>query len=249
MAFSDPFELNYSKVRAYLSCPHLYKYIYLERRYPPHTPFSALGISVHRALARYHAAGETPKERGLSDLMLYYDESWHHQGFETPQQTLEFYGLGRRILEDYCRAGQGGARAKTVFTEKDFDFPFEKWRVRGTMDRVDRALPGEGYEIIDYKMGFENRTREDLEKDLQLAIYAIGLKKNFNMDVSAVSWMMLVQGEKISVPYDPAREGPVLDLLRETGERMIALDLSHKGRCPSCSIRTFCQEYEDKAKG
>jgi RecB family exonuclease len=248
MAFSDPFELNYSKVRAYLSCPHLYKYIYLERKYPPHTPFSALGISVHRALARYHSAGAGPAVPGLGELMLYYDEGWHHQGFETPQQTLEFYGQGRRILEAYWRAGAAGVRAETVFTEKNFDFPFERWRVRGTIDKVDRALSGAGYEIIDYKMGFETRTREDLEKDLQLSIYAIGLKKNFNMDVTAISWMMLVQGEKISVPYDPSREEPVLALLRETGEKIIALDLSRKGNCSTCSIRTSCPDCEHKAK-
>ncbi len=247
MAFSDPFELNYSKVRAYLSCPQLYKYIYLERKYPPHTPFSALGISVHRALARYHSAG--PAERGLEELILYYDEGWHHQGFETPRQTLEFYRQGRRILENYWRAGAAGVRPETVFTEKSFDFPFERWRVRGTMDRVDRALPGAGYEIIDYKMGFEARTREDLEKDLQLAMYAIGLKKNFNMEVTAVSWMLLVQGVKISVPYDPSREEQVLALLRETGEKIIALDLSRKGDCLSCPIRALCPESETISGG
>ncbi len=248
MAFSDPFELNYSKVRAYLSCPHLYKYIYLERKYQPHTPYSALGISVHRALARYHSPAAGPAEPGLDELMLYYDEGWHHHGFETPQQTLEFYRQGRRILEDYWRACAAGVRAETVFTEKNFDFPFERWRVRGTMDRVDRALSGAGYEIIDYKMGFEARTREDLEKDLQLSIYAIGLKKNFNMNVTAVSWMMLVQGIKISVPYDPDREEPVLSLLRETGEKILALDLSRKGNCPACSIRTLCPEFEPKVE-
>jgi len=241
MAFSDPFELNYSKVKAYLDCPHLYKYIYLERNYTPHTPYSSLGISVHRALDRYHAAGG-----GLDGLRLYYDEGWHHHGFDTPQQTLEFYGFGRRILENYWKAEQAADPAEIVFTEKDFEFQFERWRVRGTIDRVDRRRGADGYEIIDYKMGFEAKTREDLEKDLQLAMYAIALKKAFNMDVKAVSWLLLIKGEKISVPHDPAREETVLALLRDTGEKILALDLSRKGKCPSCSIRKLCSRSEAK---
>lgn len=240
---SDPFELNYSKVKAYLDCPHLYKYIYLERSYTPHTPYSALGISVHRALDRYHSAGG-----GLDDLMLYYDEGWHHHGFETPRQTLEFYGQGRKILENYWKAEQAADRAEIVFTEKEFEFNFERWRVRGTIDRVDRCRGGgaEGYEIIDYKMGFEPKTRADLEKDLQLTMYAIGLKKAFNMDVKAVSWLLMIKGEKISTPHDPSREEPVLALLRDTGEKILALDLSRRGNCPACSIRKICPRSEAK---
>ena len=233
MSFSDPFELNFSKVKAYLTCPYLYKYLYLDRNYAPHTPFSALGISVHRALDRYHAKGGD-----LNDLMLYYDEGWHHHGFETPQQTLEFYAKGREILENYRRAEADAAKAEIVFTEKEFEFEFERWRVHGTMDRVDRVSGG--YEIIDYKMGFEPKTIEDLKSDLQLSMYAIGLKKTCNMEVKTVSWLLLVKGEKLSVPYDPSREEPVLALLRETGEKILALDLSRKGKCSLCPIQKIC---------
>ncbi|MEI7482022.1 MAG: PD-(D/E)XK nuclease family protein [Elusimicrobiota bacterium] len=236
---SDPFELNFSKVKAYLNCPYLYKYLYLDRNYAPHTPFSSLGISVHRALDRYHSKGGD-----LSDLMLYYDEGWHHHGFETPQQTLEFYGKGRKVLENYLKAEQDAAKAEVVFTEKEFEFEFERWRVRGTMDRVDRVSGG--CELIDYKMGFEPKTAEDLKSDLQLSMYAIGLKRAFNMDVKIISWYLLVKGEKISVPYDPSGEEGVLALLRETGEKILALDLSRKGTCSFCAIRKLCAVAEEK---
>lgn len=236
---SDPFELNFSKVKAYLNCPYLYKYIYLDRNYSPHTPFSALGISVHRALDRYHSKGGD-----FGDLMLYYDEGWHHHGFETPQQALEFYAKGRKILENYRRAETNAVLAEIVFTEKEFEFEFERWRVRGTMDRVDRVSGG--YELIDYKMGFEPKTTEDLKSDLQLSMYAIGLKRSFNMEVRAVSWLLLVKGEKLSVPYDPSCEERILALLRDTGEKILALDLSRKGNCSVCAIRKLCAVSEAK---
>jgi DNA helicase-2/ATP-dependent DNA helicase PcrA len=189
-------------------------------------------------------AGPGPEERDLNDLMLYYDEGWHHHGFETPQQTLEFYARGRKILENYLRAERDAARAEIVFNEKEFEFEFERWRVRGTIDRVDRV--NGGYEIIDYKMGFEPKTAEDLKSDLQLSMYAIGLKKTFDMEVRAVSWLLLVKGEKLSIPYEPAREESVLALLRETGEKILALDLSRKGKCSACAIRKLCGVSEAK---
>ncbi len=252
---SDPFELNFSKVKAYLNCPYLYKFLYLDRNYAPHTPFSALGISVHRALDRYHSQGGSPsgpfardpqadgggraaEGQGLGDLLLYYDEGWHHHGYETPQQALEFYAKGRKILKNYRKAEQEAALAEIVFTEKDFEFEFERWRVRGTIDRVDRV--NGGYELIDYKMGFEPKTAEDLKNDLQLSMYAIGLKKAFNMEAKTVSWLLLIKGEKLSVPYDPSCEQRVLALLRETGEKILALDLSRKGECSVCPIKKIC---------
>lgn len=231
----DPFELNYTKVKSYLDCPRLYKYCYIDKKFTPHTPFSALGISVHRSLNRYHSTGGD-----LSDLILYYDEGWHNRGFETPQQSMEFYNLGRKILENYWRAGLAADRGEIVFTEKDFEFEFEKWRIRGTMDRVDRAR--DGYELIDYKMGFENKTEDELKKDLQLAIYALGLKKAFNMEPRAISWFLLIKGEKISAPYDPATADAALAVLKDTGEKILALDLSRKGNCERCPIRKLCPE-------
>lgn len=234
----DPLELNYTKVKAYLDCPHLYKYCYIDKKFSPHTPFSSLGISVHRALDRYHSKGG-----GLDGLMLYYDEGWHNAGYGAPQQCMEFYGLGRRILENYWRADTAADRPETVFTEREFEFEFERWRIRGTIDRVDR-VPG-GYEVLDYKMGFEDRTAEDLKKDLQLAIYALALKKAFGMEPRSLAWFLLVKGEKLSIPYDPASGDAVLSLLRDTGEKILALDLSRKGNCAVCAIRRLC-EYGDR---
>ncbi len=235
----DPLELNYTKVKAWLDCPHLYKYCYIDRKFTPHSPFSALGISVHRALHRFHSQGG-----GLDGLILYYDEGWHHGGYGTPQQSMEFYNLGRKILENYWKADAAADRRETLFTEREFEFEFERWRIRGTIDRVDR-VPG-GCEVIDYKMGFEDRTAGDLKKDLQLAIYALAVQKAFGLEARSVAWFLLVKGEKISVPYDPASADALLALLRDTGEKILALDLSRKGNCAACSIRALCAVSEAK---
>lgn len=235
----DPLELNYSKVRAYLDCPFLYRYIYVERRFAPPTSFSSLGLSVHKALARYHAA----KGGDLSDLLAHYEDAWLHQGYATAQESMEFYNRGAQVLENWWLHFQEN-RAQVLYSEKSFEFPLEKWRVKGTIDRVDR-LPGGLVELIDYKMGFEGRTGEDVAGSLQLSIYAIGLSRALKLKVGAIGYFVLTGPSKVSIPYDPAGEEKTLALLRETGGKMLALDMSRKGKCVRCPVRKLCAEFEE----
>lgn len=234
MAF-DPLELNYSKIKAYLDCPCLYKYIYVERRFAPLNAHASLGLSVHGALARYHALGGD-----LSDLLAYYADSWNNRGYATAQQSMEFYSIGAKALENYWLAARL-EKSRIVFSEKVFQFAFEKWRVRGTIDRVDR-LEGECFELIDYKMGFEKKTPADAAQSLQLAIYALGLKRALNITVKKVSFFVLNGPYKVSADYDGLGDEKTLALLRDTGGKILAMDLSRVGNCPHCPIKNLCAQ-------
>jgi len=247
----DPLELNYSKVKAYLDCPCLYKYIYAQRRFAPLNAHASLGLSVHGALARYHALGGD-----LSDLLAYYDDSWNNRGYATAQQSMEFYNIGSKALENYWLA-ERSEKSRIVFSEKVFQFAFEKWRVRGTIDRVDR-LDGECFELIDYKMGFEKKTPADAAQSLQLAIYALGLKRALNITVKKVSFFVLngqssggavpeAAGQqngpyKVSADYDGLGDEKTLALLREIGEKILAMDFPRAGNCPRCPIKNLCPQ-------
>ncbi|OGR72593.1 MAG: hypothetical protein A2179_02405 [Elusimicrobia bacterium GWC2_63_65] len=237
----DPLELNYSKIRAYLDCPFLYRYIYVERKFAPQTPYSSLGLSVHRALGAYHA-----RPGDLGDLLAYYEDAWLHQGYGTPQESMEFYNKGALVLEKWWTHFQENP-AQVIYSEKHFEFPFERWRVKGTIDRVDR-LPGGQVELLDYKMGFEDRNEWDVAGSLQLSIYALGLQRALRQQVGAVGYFILSSLQKVSVPYDPARDAATLDLIRATGEKMLALDMGRKGACARCAIRELCPESEAKTK-
>ncbi len=235
----DPLELNYSKIRAYLDCPFLYRYIYVERRFQPPTAPSSLGLSVHRALARFHAAGG----RGdLGSLMNHYEDCWLHQGYATPQAMMEFYKKGAAVLEAWWTHWQAN-RAEVLFSERPFEFLFEKWKIKGTIDRVDR-LPGGTVELIDYKMGFEGKTAADVADSLQLSLYAVALGRAFDLKVASLGYFVLTETKKITIPYDPATGEATMALVRETGDRMLMLDMYRKGNCARCPIREHCAESE-----
>ncbi|OGR65023.1 MAG: hypothetical protein A2X31_07660 [Elusimicrobia bacterium GWB2_63_22] len=240
----DPLELNYSKLRAYLDCPFLYRYIYVERKFAPQSPYSSLGLSVHRAIGRFHA-----KPGDLNALLTHYDAAWLHQGYATPQESMEFYNKGAAVLEKWWAHFQANP-AKVLYSERSFEFPFERWTIKGTIDRVDQLPGGDGrtidVEVIDYKMGFEDRNEWDVAGSLQLAIYALGVSRALRHNVASIGYFILSSLQKASAPYDPATEEATLALINSTAEKMLALDMSRKGACARCAIRRLCPESEAK---
>ncbi len=231
----DPLELNYSKIRAYLDCPFLFRFIYVERKFAPQTPYSSLGLSVHKALGAFHA-----RPGDLQDLLQYYEDNWLHQGYARPQESMEFYNRGAKVLEDWWLYWQKNP-ARVIYSEKSFSFRFEKWTIKGTIDRVDR-LPDGRVELIDYKMGFEDRDEWDVAGSLQLSIYALGLSRGLDQSVASAGYFILSSLKKVSAPYDPDSAERTLALIRETGEKMLSPAMDRKGACERCPIRKLCPE-------
>ena len=237
----NPYELNYSKVNAYLYCPALYKFIYDERKFAPPTAPSSLGSSVHRALARFHQDGG-----GLGELLRYYQDAWVNKGYESPGQTMEYYARGRAVLErwhGYYLKEQPSVK----FSEKFFDVPFEKWSLRGTIDRVDDLGGGEA-EVIDYKMGFEGKTEEDVLKSLQLSLYGFAAGLAFGLRIKRVGYMVLTEMRKIMIPYDPEAGEKALNLCRDTGNKILNREFDPTGDCSKCPVKTLCCHSPERVR-
>ena len=229
----DPKELNYSKIRTYRECPRLYRIIYVEQKRQPLTPLSSLGISLHRALDAYHRNGKEMEE--LLDAL---DASWVAAGYADAQEQMVHYKRGRQLLEDYWAADM--ARDSTVrWTEKTFEFPVEEFRIKGTIDRVDRRADG-SWEVIDYKTGPEP-IDEAAMPGLQLTIYGAGLQNGLNLPPAVLSYWHLCSGKKYSAPFDKNAAEQAVALFVETGRKILAEEFpKNEGRCAQCLLRGEC---------
>lgn len=230
----DPLELNYSKIKSYLDCPRLYKYIYVEQKRAPLTAGASLGISIHRALEVYHRTGG-----GLESLLESYDANWVNGGFSSSQEQVEFYNRGRDMLERYWNSDRD-RKSRVVHVEKDFEFAMEKWRVRGTMDRVD-LHPDGTWEIIDYKTGTEIKSEAEMTDSLQMGIYGLGMKRGLGISPDRITFWFLAQTKKATVFYDSSREESVLSVFKDAGEAILAEDYSpNTSNCRFCGFRKIC---------
>jgi len=231
------FELNYSKINSYSYCPFLYKFVYIDGKYIPFNPYSSFGMSIHMTLARY------AKEKGdFEDLLIYYEESWKHEGYNSPSEMMEFYQKGKKILENFWLEEQK-RNSEIIFSETDFEFNLKDFKIKGTIDRVDR-LSNNKIELIEYKTGLEERDIERLKNDRQLAIYALGLKYHYSIIPDYISFYLLSLNKKITAEYNIDSENNIIEYLHKIGEKIRKKDFSFKGNCNNCIIKNLCKERD-----
>lgn len=230
----DPLELNYSKVKTYLDCPALYKYMYVDQKRPPLTAPASLGISIHKALEDFHRGGDS-----LEDLLDSYDGSWLGAGYADAHEQVEYYEKGRAMLKRYWEI-ERDRKSMVAYIEKNFEFPYGKWRIKGTIDRIDQH-PDNTWEIIDYKTGTELADEAALSQSLQLGIYGIGVSRSLGLVPSKITFWFIAFSKKVSVDYDPSREEAVLRKFSETGEKILAGEFEPRHfNCPFCSLKPHC---------
>jgi putative RecB family exonuclease len=231
-----PTEISYSRLRAYLDCPWLFKLLYVDRRRTSLTAPSALGGSLHRALAAYYARdGST-----LEQLLDLYEESWLHMGFETPQEQAEYHARGAKILRRYW-ALEEGRRSRILFVEKEFRFPLGPYVVRGIVDRVDERPDG-AIEVIDYKSQQEPQAEEEVRRNRQLQIYGLACRRALGLTPSALTMLYLSKPLAVSVPYEASLEPELESLLTSTAEKMAGGRFEPDTRhCPVCPFRNSCE--------
>ncbi|MDE2236990.1 MAG: PD-(D/E)XK nuclease family protein, partial [Elusimicrobia bacterium] len=112
--------------------PAEYKLRFVDGRRPPLDEPSSLGISLHRALERYHRAGEP----GWEALAQAYEAEFLRAGYPDEEARERWRRKGLRILKAYQR-GESSRRTKILGNEREFVFPLGRHTVRGMVDRID----------------------------------------------------------------------------------------------------------------
>jgi len=232
---NELFELNYSKINSYMFCPHLYEYVYVKKKYVPHNPYSSLGISLHRTLKKY-ALGKLD----LESLFIAYEESWENSGYSSPKEMMEFYNKGNKMLESFWLNEQSMDN-QIIFAEKDFEFKLEDFIIRGTIDRVDKRKDG-SYELIEYKTGGDDeKYAGNINNNLQLLIYALGLKESFSIEIFYLSVYMISSGHKMTEKFDISKNMETTAFLKDMGDKIKNLKFERKGNCSICQIKNLCE--------
>lgn len=201
-----------------------------------------MGQTIHRALELFHSGDETLSEARLLEL---YEESWVNPPDVAAPEVLKLHAKGEDILRRYW-AEEKDSKSTIEFVEREFMAPLGVHMVRGIIDRVDRRPDG-SIEVIDYKTHQEVGTEADAAADLQLRLYAWGVKATWALEPKWVSWRYVAAGKTVTVPYDPSGEDELEEFLTRVADilaanRAFTPDLSH---CPKCEFRLRCDKSPD----
>ena len=233
---SDPYELNFSKVKTYRECPLAYKYKYVDGKKEGLVPASSLGVSIHRTLEEYHRCSNDP-----SELLSYYDDCWLGAGYASAGEQMEWYLKGKKMLETY--AEREYERKTTVdSTEREFIFQEGPWTLRGKIDRIDKHPDG-SWEVIDYKTGTDVDMDAQVTDSLQLGIYAVGARRAWHLERGCATIYFVAFDKTISAPFDSFDEQKIMDIFIKTGEKIVAQDYTPRTEgCAQCPFNTRCEK-------
>jgi len=174
--------LSYSQIETFKTCPMHFK---LQQIYKLPTQPSAsqsFGIAMHATLKVLYdevAQGAKPTEKLVFELL---NKNWIKEGFENKKQEIDFFEKGKIYLSGYLNQGFNKARIP-IAMEQRFMVPLSSkekgdrgLKIGGVVDRVDDLGNGE-VEIIDYKTGANIPNQREVDKNLQLSIYALAATK------------------------------------------------------------------------
>jgi DNA helicase-2/ATP-dependent DNA helicase PcrA len=235
--------LSASDLTLYLTCPLKYKFARVFGIPQEPTINQRFGILMHNVLERFHKEPPEPGEE-LRTLNRLFEAGWRRGGFGGTDDEMQYRDRGREALRLYWER-ERVTESEPVWLERKFDFQVADHHVRGRVDRVDR-LPDGDYELIDYKTG-ERKSEEDLDSDLQLALYRLAAREAWDIEAAYASYDYVLDAEKIPAPTRPDDAERVERTVITVGEGVLSQDFEPRPSpsvCSWCDYRLICPAAE-----
>jgi superfamily I DNA/RNA helicase/RecB family exonuclease len=179
--------LSATQLDTYDDCPLRYAYRYVVRVRDEGGVRADLGSLVHDVLRRFlDPAADEPVPRTRDALLDLARRLWRDDIARYRPQVEEARRDYFAMLERWWDAeGEGPLAPEVLAVERPFDIEVAGHRLRGAIDRIDRADDGVGIRILDYKTGKSEPTpaRAQAGDNLQLAVYHLAATRDPDLAV------------------------------------------------------------------
>jgi putative RecB family exonuclease len=251
-------QYSHSKLACFEQCPLKFKLTYVERPEIeiPKGIEAFLGNVVHDALQMLYDLNTSGRVLDRSELLEHFNNTW--QGTLPPDVRIvrqdlgedDYRRVGLRCLDLYYEHYHPFDQDLTVATEHRLTFPLGEsggHTLVGYIDRLSRTGPGI-FEIHDYKTSSRMPTRAAVDRDRQLALYELGLRRTWPEPVAEVSlvWHYLrfdAELRSSRSAEDLARvEGAVVGTVAAIEETLESGSFPPResALCPWCDFRQLC---------
>lgn len=237
-------EVSFSRVQAYQRCPWLYHLVYDEGWRSGPSANAALGQSLHRTLDAF--LSKDNDDNSVDRLLELFDQEWVNEGFKNPQETMEAYEKGRKMLEAFHAIDQTRT-GEVIATEKVFDVEIEPGvHFKGTVDRLDKNADG-SFNVVEYKTHGENWTDERVANDLQMTFYALGLGETLGHAPLKFKYYFLSNAKSAETTRTDRQLEDARQLITGTAKKIQNKDYSpNHDYCARCEFGRRCVNYKGK---
>ena len=173
---------SYSALETYLQCPQKYKFQEIDRIKAPKSKEAVFGTLVHDALK--YMFSRDPLFPTMEDVLAHF-----RQGIEQSKTTFSdeernlYLASGQDILKRFY-AKNPPWNFTVVDLESFFEVPLADEKtgaihvLAGKIDRIDKTEDG-AYEIIDYKTNRKLPSQAEVDNNLQLSLYHMGILRRW----------------------------------------------------------------------
>lgn len=246
---------SYSKLLTFEQCPLKFKMKYIDRLTPPVTQSieAFMGRMVHKTLEKLYQDLRFQKLNTLSELLEFYTREWkthwNQKIFMVREYDEENYRrMGKEYIKAYFSHYYPFNSEKTIALEQRVRVKLDvegRYIIQGIIDRL--AYKNGVYEIHDYKTNLRIPFQEYLERDKQLALYALAVKKYYPdaKDIELV-WHFLSMDKEVRIrkseeEFERVRE-ETLDLIKKI-EREREFRAKVSPFCEWCEFRSVCPAW------
>ena len=242
-------EFSPTRLRAFLSCPMMYRLEYVEkvgRFYHKARAGFTFGSTLHQALQTFHEDGGSAVVTA-PELVAKMETVWQSQGYESAEHEAEHKVEAVRILETYHAASKERAETtKPFLIEKMLKWDMGLFMLTGRIDRIDEHSADGALEIVDYKSGRRSVSEEDVKSALAMSVYQL-LTKRSNPDRRVYATIHALRGGvTASASYSDDEMAALEDELRGIGTLILETDFEAvhpvplPEECPYCDFLPLC---------
>ena len=242
-------EFSPTRLRAFLSCPMMYRLDYVEKVgkfYHRARAGFTFGSTLHQALQTFHEDGGSAAV-SAPELVAKMETVWQSQGYESLEHEQAHKEEAAKILTIYHAASEARAeQTKPFLIEKMLKWDMVPFVLTGRIDRSDEHLEDGALEIVDYKSGRLGVTEEDVKGALAMSVYQLLAKRN-NPDRRVFATIHALRGGvTASASYTDSEMLELEEDLRGVGITILEKDFEAVHPvpvpyvCPGCDFLPLC---------
>lgn len=245
---------SYSALSTFKQCPQRYKFKIIDKLKEPKSKEQVFGTWIHECLRLMFT--HDPLFPTLDGVLNYFRDEFPEEGWQASERDL-YLRQGEEMLKKFY-AKNAPWNFVVVDMESRFEVTLEDTKnaslhiLAGIMDRIDK-LPDGSFEIIDYKTQKRMPSQEKVDNDLQLSIYAMGLKKRWphlKAENIKLSLQFLKHEEKLSTQrtqadFEKTEEGiiNIINDIESRSRRDAAFEPIVSPLCDFCGYRPLCPAW------
>ena len=249
--------VSYSGLETFKRCPLKFKLQYLDKIRTAKSTEALFGTLIHKTLKMLHEPGLLiPTEE---ELLKFFADNWNPSSYQNEREAGTAFAQGVKMLKDYYAKNYPG-QFNVVALETPFEVPFqignEYHLITGKIDRIDKTEENL-FEVIDYKTTKKMPSQENVENDLQLSIYHMGIAARWPKLIEEkrpvkVSLYYLKHGEKLSSLRSPEKVEEVKENVLQTFDQIAKAQKEEKFSprpnvlCDWCEYQKYCPLFRHK---